>query len=174
VIKLNQNSNIRRIDELGRVVIPKDIRKKLHIKDNEPLEIFISNDEIHIKKYSSIDDITVYIKYLVDMFNRITQNKYIVTNRESIIASTEQKFNGIELNKCIENLLHSEKQIKSEYKEILLNDSILIKAFINTVPIIIDNDRSGLIIEYNTNDKLLNTDIVNIFKNILEEKLNNY
>jgi len=103
VIKLNQNSNIRRIDELGRVVIPKDIRKKLHIKDNEPLEIFISNDEIHIKKYSSIDDITVYIKYLVDMFNRITQNKYIVTNRESIIASTEQKFNGIELNKCIEN-----------------------------------------------------------------------
>lgn len=171
---MNQNSNIRRIDELGRVVIPKDIRKKLHIKDNEPLEIFILNDEIHIKKYSSIDDITEYVKYLVDMLNRVTQNKYIVTNRENIVASTEQYYNDMKLNKYIEELLHREKQIKGEYKEIPLNDSTIIKAYCNTVPIIIDNDRSGLIIEYNQNNKLINTEAINIFKNILEEKLNNY
>lgn len=171
---MNQNSNIRRIDELGRVVIPKDIRKKLHIKDNEPLEIFILNDEIHIKKYSSIDDITEYVKYLVDMLNRVTQNKYIVTNRETIIASTEQYYNDMKLNKYIEELLHQEKQIKGEYKEIPLNDYTIIKAYTNTVPIIIDNDRSGLIIEYNQNNKLINTEAINIFKNILEEKLNNY
>jgi AbrB family looped-hinge helix DNA binding protein len=35
---------VRRIDELGRVVIPKEIRKRLKIKDNEPLEIFVSDD----------------------------------------------------------------------------------------------------------------------------------
>ena len=79
---MTQNSNIRRIDELGRIVIPKDIRKKLHIKDNEPLEIYIDQEEIKIKKYSALPDILEYIKYLIDIGNRITNNKYIVMDRE--------------------------------------------------------------------------------------------
>ena len=44
----------RRIDDLGRIVIPKEIRKNLKIKENEVLEIFINNDEIILKKYYQI------------------------------------------------------------------------------------------------------------------------
>lgn len=73
---LTENSNIRRIDELGRIVIPKDIRKKLHIKDSEPLEIFIENGDIHIKKYSSFPDVIEYTDFLIDSSSRITLNKY--------------------------------------------------------------------------------------------------
>ena len=43
---------IRRIDELGRIVIPKEIRKNLRIKNGESLEIYLENDSIILKKYS--------------------------------------------------------------------------------------------------------------------------
>ena len=74
MITLIQNSNIRRIDELGRIVIPKDIRKKLHISTSETLEIYIEGDEIRIKKYSALPDITQYLSYLLAIGSRITQN----------------------------------------------------------------------------------------------------
>ena len=43
---------IRRIDDLGRIVIPKEIRKNLRIKDGDNLEIFISSEDLVLKKYS--------------------------------------------------------------------------------------------------------------------------
>lgn len=167
-----QNSNIRRIDELGRIVIPKDIRKKLHIKDNEPLEIFIENDTIRIKKYSSMPDIIEYIKYLVDMGNRITKNKYIITDREKIIASTDEKLESLSLNTYLEDLVLNSKELSSFNIETSLSN-INIKAIANITPIIIDNDRSGIIIEYSdTNPGSPST--IKIFKNLIEKNLNNY
>ena len=49
---------VRRIDDLGRVVIPKEIRRTLRIREGDPLEIFTSNDgEVIFKKYSPIGDV---------------------------------------------------------------------------------------------------------------------
>ena len=45
---------VRRIDELGRVVIPKEIRSTLRLKSGDPLEIFTDRDELMLKKYSPI------------------------------------------------------------------------------------------------------------------------
>ena len=42
---------VRRIDDLGRVVIPKDIRRTLHIREGDPLEIYIDNDSVIFKRY---------------------------------------------------------------------------------------------------------------------------
>lgn len=42
---------VRRVDELGRIVIPKEIRKNLHIKDGEPFEMYIDNDGLVMKPY---------------------------------------------------------------------------------------------------------------------------
>ena len=47
---------IRRIDELGRIVIPKEIRKSLAIREGESLEIFIENDRLIMTKYSKLDN----------------------------------------------------------------------------------------------------------------------
>lgn len=47
---------IRRVDDLGRVVIPKELRRNLKIKDGDPLEIFTENDTICFKKYHPYDD----------------------------------------------------------------------------------------------------------------------
>ena len=64
----------RRIDELGRVVIPKELRKNMHIKSGELLEIFLSDKEtISLKKHTIIDKneefINLFVKTLSDKLN---------------------------------------------------------------------------------------------------------
>ena len=56
---------IRRIDDLGRVVIPKEIRKNLNIKENDSLEIFIDGENIILKKYSNLSKVEkLFNKYI--------------------------------------------------------------------------------------------------------------
>ena len=54
---LNKSGITRRIDELGRIVVPKEIRCNLGIRDGEPLEIYTENNSIIIKKYSQVENI---------------------------------------------------------------------------------------------------------------------
>ena len=171
---LNQNSNIRRIDELGRIVVPKDIRKKLHIKDNEPLEIFIENCEIRIRKYSPLPDIFKNASFFVDMGNRITENMYIIADRQQIIAATNENLNGKEISLNLEKYILEINELKNSYQELLIADDFKIKGYMNIVPIIIDNDRSGIIIEYNEKSELKDITTVKIFKTLIEKELNNY
>ena len=57
---------VRRIDELGRIVIPKEIRKTLKIKDGESLEIFLEDGNIILRKYSHFDDLKNFYDKFVD------------------------------------------------------------------------------------------------------------
>ena len=65
---------IRRIDELGRIVIPKEIRKTLRIKTSESLEIFIENDDIILKKYSPMESLETVAEKYVDTFNQVLKH----------------------------------------------------------------------------------------------------
>ena len=77
---------IRRIDELGRIVIPKEIRKNLRIKNGDSLEIFLESDNIILKKYSQLETIeNVSVDY-VEAFNSIIKHNIIVTDRDKVIA----------------------------------------------------------------------------------------
>lgn len=173
MITLTQNSNIRRIDELGRIVIPKDIRKKLHIGDSEPLEIYIQDEEIHIKKYSVLPDIEEYANFLFDTGSRITGNDYILTTREKVLVATDSDYRDKILPKELKKLVLACTEIKNQPIEYLIEDSIL-KGNANIIPVIVDNDRTGLLIEYNAARELKNADILKIYANLLENQLNNY
>lgn len=71
---------IRRIDDLGRVVIPKEIRKHIGIEEGDPLEIFVSNEEIILRKY----EISIGLKELVRrLYNEFAD---IRSDMDSIIA----------------------------------------------------------------------------------------
>lgn len=174
VINLNQNSNIRRIDELGRIVIPKDIRKKLHIKDNELLEVYINNDEIHLKKYSALPDIIDYIKYLISMISRVTGSDYIVTDRDSIISATDETLVSKSLSSTLENIVLNGHVLKNDYIELEIAEGKKISGYVNLFPILIDTDRTGVVIGYSTVKDSKNEQILKILKNLIEEKLNNY
>ena len=72
---------VRRIDELGRVVIPKEIRKSMRIKDGDALEIFIEKDMVCFKRYNLNSDFLEEIKNLED---NILNEYYIADNEEEV------------------------------------------------------------------------------------------
>lgn len=79
---------VRRIDDLGRVVIPKEIRRTLRIREGDPLEIFTSNDgEVIFKKYSPMGELAVFAAQYAEVLNRSLNLTALVCDRDSIIAA---------------------------------------------------------------------------------------
>ncbi|WP_058300460.1 stage V sporulation protein T [Gorillibacterium timonense] len=78
---------VRRIDDLGRVVIPKEIRRTLRIREGDPLEIFVDRDgEVILKKYSPIGELGDFAKEYADSLFENTNHIVLVTDRDNIIA----------------------------------------------------------------------------------------
>jgi AbrB family transcriptional regulator (stage V sporulation protein T) len=78
---------VRRIDDLGRVVIPKEIRRTLRIREGDPLEIFVDHDgEVILKKYSPMSELSdfakEYAESLADNSGRLT----MISDRDVVIA----------------------------------------------------------------------------------------
>lgn len=78
---------VRRIDDLGRVVIPKEIRRTLRIREGDPLEIYTEKDgEVIFKKYSPMGDLQDFATQLCDSIGKNTGHIAAVADRDSIIA----------------------------------------------------------------------------------------
>ncbi|MCL1790956.1 MAG: stage V sporulation protein T [Peptococcaceae bacterium] len=78
---------VRRIDDLGRVVIPKEIRRTLRIREGDPLEIFVDREgEVILKKYSPIGELGDYAKEYADSLFETTGHIACIADRDVIIA----------------------------------------------------------------------------------------
>lgn len=78
---------VRRIDDLGRVVIPKEIRRTLRIREGDPLEIYTERDgEVIFKKYSPMGDLTELAGQICESIAKNTGHIAAVCDRDSIIA----------------------------------------------------------------------------------------
>ena len=101
---------VRRIDDLGRVVIPKEIRRTMRIREGDPLEIFTDRDgEVIFKKYSPIGELSDFAAQICDSLHKSTDSIAAVCDRDSIIAvaggarrELMQKQIGEELEKLME------------------------------------------------------------------------
>ena len=80
---------IRKIDDLGRVVIPKEIRRTLRIREGDPLEIYTDREgEVILKKYSMMEDMGILAQQYADALAQTTGHQVAVTDREHIIAAS--------------------------------------------------------------------------------------
>lgn len=78
---------VRRIDDLGRVVVPKEIRRTLRIREGDPLEIFTDREgEIILKKYSPIGELGIFARQYADSLSQTTGHAVFITDRDQIIA----------------------------------------------------------------------------------------
>lgn len=78
---------VRRIDDLGRVVIPKEIRRTLRIREGDPLEIFVDRDgEVILKKYSPIGELGEFAKEYADSLYESTGHIALIADRDEVIA----------------------------------------------------------------------------------------
>ncbi len=80
---------VRRIDDLGRVVIPKEIRRTLRIREGDPLEIFTASDgEVIFKKYSPIGELTEFAVQYAEVLSRATNQPVIICDRDHVISAS--------------------------------------------------------------------------------------
>jgi len=78
---------VRRIDDLGRVVIPKEIRRTLRIREADPLEIFTDREgEIILKKYSPIGEMGTFAKQYADSLAQVSGHITLISDRDQFIA----------------------------------------------------------------------------------------
>ncbi len=79
---------VRRIDDLGRVVIPKEIRRTLRIRESDPLEIFTDREgEIILKKYSPIGELGSFAKEYAEALASASGHSVCITDRDQVIAA---------------------------------------------------------------------------------------
>lgn len=78
---------IRRIDDFGRVAIPKEIRRAMHLREGDPMEIYTNKDgEVIFKKYSLMDGLSDFATQMCDTLNRATGHIAVITDRDACIA----------------------------------------------------------------------------------------
>ncbi len=78
---------VRRIDELGRIVIPIEIRRSMNIREGDPLEIFVDREgEVILKKYSAIAELGDFAQGIVESLNESTGTLALLTDRDEVVA----------------------------------------------------------------------------------------
>ena len=132
------NGQIKRIDELGRIVIPKDIRKRLSIRTNDSLEIGLDGDKIVLNKMVAIKEYNDYVKTLLTILTNYSGIKFLATNREDIIFNNTD-IEGFEVKKYINMSLYEMDKVKDE-----------ICSGCDIRPVIIDSNVEGIIIVINS------------------------
>ena len=99
---------VRRIDELGRVVIPKEIRRTLRIKEGDPLEIFTDRDELMLKKYSPIATLEKFSKATARSLNDLSGKLAVICDTDGVLhafGDGKKEFDGKGLSPEMDRIL---------------------------------------------------------------------
>ncbi|MDQ1910944.1 stage V sporulation protein T [Paenibacillus sp. GD4] len=151
---------VRRIDDLGRVVIPKEIRRTLRIREGDPLEIFVDRDgEVILKKYSPIGELGDFAKEYAESLYESTNHITMISDRDTIIAIAGgskkdflEKQIGAIVEQCMENRKASLESGAGTYeiiKDVNENYSSYVVA-----PIVAGGDPIGSVILVNKDENV--------------------
>ncbi|MCQ2386785.1 MAG: AbrB/MazE/SpoVT family DNA-binding domain-containing protein [Clostridia bacterium] len=100
---------VRRIDDLGRVVIPKEIRRTMRIREGDPLEIYTDREgEVIFKKYSPIGELSAFAGQYADTLHRICNMAVVICDRDGVIACSglgKKEYSDRKMSEQMETLL---------------------------------------------------------------------
>lgn len=153
---------IRRIDDLGRIVIPKELRKSLRIKNGDSLEIFVDQEDIILKKYSPIESIEeAAIKY-VDGFNQVIKHNVIVTDKDKVIAVSgelKKKYLGKKITEFTERGIERRDSFVERQKKLFsFVDGVEDLGYYSFSSIVSDSDTIGSVIIISIDAPILESD----------------
>ncbi len=104
---------VRRIDDLGRVVIPKEIRRTLRIREGDPLEIYTATDgEVIFKKYSPVGELSAFAAQYADVIARISGMPTLICDTDHVIAAagvSKREFLERRISAVLENLMDARR-----------------------------------------------------------------
>lgn len=170
---MKETGIIRRIDELGRIVIPKEIRKQMKINNGENIEIYISDDNIILKKYSAVKNIEDFIQILIDSIYTSCKFNIVVTDTSNIIAVSginKKNVLGKEISNDLINIIKNKKNIESN-NLINVTENLEISGNYKINLINVNGDINGLIIFFGDKDINNNINLFNTASNFLSKYL---
>lgn len=152
---------VRRIDDLGRVVIPKEIRRTLRIREGDPLEIFTDREgEIILKKYSPIGELSTFAKQYAESLSQTMGCLVCVSDMDQVIAASgsgrkdmQEKF----ITKQLEKVLEDREEVlaaKDEKKYVkITNEQEDVFSYEVICPIVCEGDVIGAVILLTKDEK---------------------
>ena len=155
---------VRRIDDLGRVVIPKEIRRTMRIREGDPLEIYTEKDgEVIFKKYSPMGELADFAASICESLHKTTGAIAAVADRDSIIAVSgaprremaDKRISG-ELEKVMEN--RRAVQFDGSSTIYIMEDNEKYRAAV-AAPILAEGDVLGCVIFASNDENLISGDV---------------
>ncbi|MCL6572950.1 MAG: stage V sporulation protein T [Bacillus sp. (in: Bacteria)] len=151
---------VRRIDDLGRVVIPKEIRRTLRIREGDPLEIFVDRDgEVILKKYSPISELGDFAKEYAEALFDSLGSPILICDRDTYITLAGGSKKDY-LNKNISDVVEKTMEERNSVLVIQQSDIALIDGIVESLtsytigPIIANGDPIGAVIIF-SKEKIL-------------------
>lgn len=160
---------VRRIDDLGRVVIPKEIRRTMRIREGDSLEIFVNQSgEVVLKKYSPVADISAFAQQYADAMSTSTDKGILIVDREDIIAAAgdiKNQFLNRRVSRPLSDMIESRISKISEEKEVLeiVDNDTTERSFV-MLPIIANGDSLGAVIVMASDEERIDEIDVNTAK----------
>ena len=157
-ISMETTGVVRRIDDLGRVVIPKEIRRTLGIKDGTSLEIFVEKDMVALKKHSSMNNLSHFAEVYVESIHNALKRDIIITDRDNVIAcagSLKKTYLMQPISSYLEECINKRTNIiELDMKDLTIinNKNEYCSYIINTI--ISNGDCIGLIIILSSEERL--------------------
>ena len=143
---------VRRIDDLGRVVIPKEIRRTLRIREGDPLEIFVDREgEVILKKYSPISELSDFSKEYAEALYDSLGSQVLICDRDAVIAvagGSKKEYLNKNISEKVEKVMEDRQTIletnESTVSLVEGNEETLASYTIS--PIIANGDPIGTVI----------------------------
>lgn len=150
---------IRRIDDLGRIVIPKEIRKNLRIKEGDNLEIFVNGEEVILKKYSMMNKINDLASELTDSIYTFMKHSIFITDTDQVVAASgplkKQFLNKNISDFIVESIKRRDKMIQNHFKELsFIKDEDEITCSYVMTTILVNGEAVGMILIISEDEKL--------------------
>lgn len=159
---MKQTGIVRRIDNLGRIVVPKEIRKTLHIHDGDMIEMLVNDERIVLQKHSPIRELEGIFSSFVYIFNDYVSCNVLITDLEKVLFCNDD-INDLYCGKLISNFLKEQINNRKEYlstgpDNVLLIDSEEVVSCL-VIPLVSSYDPIGAIVLFSSDESIDSNDI---------------
>ena len=141
---------IRIIDELGRIVIPKEIRKKLRIKTGDNLEILVDDENITLRKYSQIENVVDMAAIYAESFYQVLKYNVIITDTDKVVAAAgnlRKKYLSMGISDSLTNMIERRDNfVERKKNSIEISPGISEYGYYTIATIINNGDSIGAVI----------------------------
>ena len=168
---------VRKIDHLGRIVIPKEIRKNLKIRDGENLEIYVEGETILLEKASSMNGFHELSQSFVEIVSTLTNKSILITDMNCVIAidrNTDAFYLNADLSSHYLSILEKRDVFVANAKaKISVIENQEEDVFYLLMPIVVHGELMGSILLFSASEPITDTDktILRVILKILEKNI---